>query len=111
VDTAADGLAGLAMVQAQPYDVALLDYRMPGMTGLELYGRIKQLRPGTVAVLVSAYTDPVTRDAALGAGVWKVLVKPVDLPRSRSRGVNFRASSPVIRASAPIRDSPRGCAR
>ncbi len=81
VDTAPDGPAGLAMIQARPYDVALLDFKMPGMTGLELYGRIKALRAGTVAFLVSAYTDPATRDAALGAGVWKVLPKPVDLPR------------------------------
>jgi DNA-binding NtrC family response regulator len=81
VDTAHDGPAGLALVRARPYDVALLDYKMPGMTGLELYRKIKELRAGTVAVLVSAYTDPATHDAALGAGVWRVLPKPVDLPR------------------------------
>ncbi|HLW67510.1 MAG TPA: response regulator [Gemmataceae bacterium] len=81
VDTAADGLAGLTKVQAQPYDIALLDYKMPGMSGLELYHQIRQLRSGTVAILVSAYTDPATRDAALGAGVWRVLPKPVDLSR------------------------------
>lgn len=81
VDTAPDGPAGLTMVLARAYDVALLDYKMPGMSGLELYRRIRETRAGTVAVLVSAYTDPATRDAALGAGVWKVLPKPVDLPR------------------------------
>ncbi len=81
VDTAPDGPAAFAMIQTRPYDVALLDYKMPGMTGLELYHRIKALRSGTVALLVSAYTDPATRDAALAAGVWKVLSKPVDLPR------------------------------
>jgi DNA-binding NtrC family response regulator len=61
--------------------VALLDYKMPGMTGLELYREIKKGRPGTVAVIVSAYVDAATRDAALGAGAWRVLPKPVDLPR------------------------------
>jgi two-component system, NtrC family, response regulator HydG len=81
VDTAPDGPAGFAMMQTHPYDVALLDYKMPGMTGLELYHRIKTLWAGTVAVLVSAYIDPALRDTALGAGVWKVLLKPVDPPR------------------------------
>lgn len=81
VDVAHDGPAGLALLQTRPYDVALLDYKMPGMTGLELYRKIKEMRAGTVAVLVSAYTDPSTRDQALDAGVWQVLRKPVDLPR------------------------------
>lgn len=81
VDTAGDGPSGLALLQARPYDVALLDYKMPGMTGLELYREIKQTRPETVALLVSAYTDAATREGALGAGVWQVLPKPADLPR------------------------------
>jgi DNA-binding NtrC family response regulator len=81
VETAHDGLTALEMVRKRPYDVALLDYKMPGMTGLELYREVKRVRPGTVAVIVSAYTDAATRDAALGAGVWRVLPKPIDLPR------------------------------
>lgn len=54
VDTAPDGTAALALVQKHAYDVALLDYKMPGMTGLELYREIKKARAGTVAVIVSA---------------------------------------------------------
>lgn len=80
VDTAHDGPAGLELVRRQPYDVALIDYKMPGMNGLELYREIKKVRTETVALLVSAYTDAATQGAALGAGVWKVLPKPVDLP-------------------------------
>jgi CheY-like chemotaxis protein len=81
VDTADDGPAGLALLRARSYDVALLDFKMPGMSGLELYREIRAARPDTVAVLVSAYTDVTTRDAALGAGVWQVLPKPLDVPR------------------------------
>jgi CheY-like chemotaxis protein len=51
------------------------------MDGLELYRRIKQLRAGTVAIIVSAYTNPATREEALGAGAWQVLAKPVDFPK------------------------------
>ena len=79
VDTAFDGPSALALVHKHAYDVALLDYKMPGMTGLELYREIKKARSGTVAVIVSAYTDASTRDEALGAGAWHVLSKPVDL--------------------------------
>src|SRR5262249_5382576 len=62
VDTAPDGPSGLEMVRRNAYDVALLDFRMPGMDGLELYRRIKELRADTGAIIVSAYTNPATRD-------------------------------------------------
>ncbi|MFO0798488.1 MAG: response regulator [Gemmataceae bacterium] len=81
VDTAPDGPTALDLVRKTPYAVALLDFKMPGMDGLELYREIKRLRAGTVAIIVSAYTTPATREAALGAGAWRVLSKPVDLPR------------------------------
>ena len=41
VSVAYDGHAALQLVQQQPYGLALLDYRMPGMDGLELYRRIR----------------------------------------------------------------------
>jgi CheY-like chemotaxis protein len=81
VDTAPDGPAALALIRDKPYDVALLDFKMPGMNGLELYREIKKLRAGTVAIIVSAYTNAATRDEALGAGAWQVLAKPVDFPK------------------------------
>jgi CheY-like chemotaxis protein len=81
VDTAPDGPAALELVRKNPYDVALLDFRMPGMNGLELYREIRKLRAGTVAIIVSAYTNQATRDEAIGAGAWQVLSKPVDFPK------------------------------
>jgi CheY-like chemotaxis protein len=81
VDTAHDGLAALALVQQRPYDVALLDLKMPGMSGLELYHAIKKQRADTVAIVVTAYATSETAEKALAAGAWQILPKPVDLPR------------------------------
>jgi two-component system, NtrC family, response regulator HydG len=81
VETAHDGLAALELVQRHAYDVALLDYKMPGMDGLTLYREIKRLRAGTVAIVVTAYAEGTTSDEALAAGAWQVLSKPVDFPR------------------------------
>jgi DNA-binding response OmpR family regulator len=78
VDTAHDGLSALELVRRRPYDVALLDYKMPGMDGLTLYREIKKQRAGTVSLLVTAYATPATAEEALSAGAWKVLAKPVD---------------------------------
>jgi CheY-like chemotaxis protein len=81
VDTALDGPAALELVRKNPYDVALLDFKMPGMDGLELYREIKRLRADTVAIIVSAYTNTATKEEALGEGAWQVLPKPVDFPK------------------------------
>ncbi len=65
-------------MRQRPYDVALLDLKMPGMDGLTLYREIKKQRAGTVALLVTAYASPTTAEEALTAGAWKVVAKPVD---------------------------------
>ncbi len=78
VDFAFDGLSALELVSRRPYDVALLDLKMPGMDGLTLYRAIKKQRAGTVSLLVTAYASPETAAEALAAGAWKVVSKPVD---------------------------------
>lgn len=81
VDVAHEGKTALELVRQRPYDVALLDLRMPGMDGLTLYRAIKKLRAGTVAILVTAYASGTTSEEALAAGAWQVVPKPVQLPR------------------------------
>jgi len=81
VDIAHDGQAALELVRQNPYDVALLDLKMPGMDGVTLYREIKKLRAGTVAIIVTAYASSTTADEALAAGAWQIVPKPVDLPK------------------------------
>jgi len=80
-DFALNGLAALDLVHKRPYDIALLDLRMPGMDGLTLYREIKKRSAGTVSMLVTAYAGQLTEEQALGAGAWRVIPKPVDLPK------------------------------
>jgi DNA-binding NtrC family response regulator len=80
VDSAHDGPSALELVRERPYDVALLDLKMPGMNGLDLYRELKKLRAGTVAMLVTAYATRATAEEAIAAGAWRVVPKPVDLP-------------------------------
>jgi CheY-like chemotaxis protein len=81
VGVAYDGPAALALSRRQPYRLALLDYLMPGRDGLELYGRLKQVRADTVGVLVTAFAAADTMQAAARAGIRRVLPKPVDFGR------------------------------
>ncbi len=80
VDIAHDGFSALDLVRKKPYDIALLDLKMPGMDGLTLYRELRKLRAETVAIVVSAFAAKSTTAEALAAGAWQVLAKPVDFP-------------------------------
>ena len=79
VDTANDGFAALELVKNNDYDIALLDLRMPGMDGVELYRRIREVSAGTVAIVVTAYASSDTAKSARAAGAWQILSKPINI--------------------------------
>jgi CheY-like chemotaxis protein len=80
VDVAYEGAAALELVRRRPYDVVLLDYKMPGMDGATLCQEIERLRSGIVPLLVTAYAGGHAARAASEAGAWRILSKPVDFP-------------------------------
>jgi CheY-like chemotaxis protein len=81
VDVAHEGMTALELVRRRPYDVALLDFRMPGMDGVTLCREIHRSRSGIVPMLVTAYAGGGTAEDARSAGAWQVLAKPVDFSR------------------------------
>lgn len=78
VDVAYDGFAALDLVDKHSYDVALVDLKMPGMDGLQLFHQIKQRGTGTVAIIVTACADSDVTIKARQVGIAHVLPKPVD---------------------------------
>jgi CheY-like chemotaxis protein len=56
VDLAKDGQQGLAMFQADHYDLVITDFRLGSMDGLELAAAVKEYSPSTPVVLITAYS-------------------------------------------------------
>ena len=79
VATAANGNEALALISERSFDVALLDFRMPGMDGLTLFRELRRRCPETSAILVSAYTEDGVAEEALESGIRRVITKPVDM--------------------------------
>lgn len=85
-----DPLTALTWCQNNPVDLLLLDYRMPGMNGLEWVQRFRIAHGGEVPiVLVSAVGDEPVRQAALEAGVTECLLKPIRPKELRVRCRNL----------------------
>ena len=80
IDSAADGLEGLARVQAAPYDLVLTDVTMPGLSGLELLERIHKIRPHTRVVVMTVASTPEDIIRALREQAFTYLTKPFTIP-------------------------------
>jgi CheY-like chemotaxis protein len=84
---AADGTGALEQIgAARGRDIILLlsDINMPGMTGLELLRRARALRPDLPVIMVTAYGDAATRQAAFDRGAAGFLAKPIDFAELRA---------------------------
>lgn len=56
----------------------ITDVRMPGMDGIELQRRIRQVRPNVPVILISAHYDAEVRRIAIDEGAVDILYKPFD---------------------------------
>jgi DNA-binding NtrC family response regulator len=71
-----DGASALRALEKGSYDAALLDLRMPGMTGIEVLGKIRQLNPETQVVILTGHATVDTAVQALRLGAFDYLTKP-----------------------------------
>jgi signal transduction histidine kinase len=77
IDETGSAEEALETIGRQPPDILLLDYRLPGLTGLDLLERIAAVDPPILTVLISAYATLETAVAATKRGAFDVLAKPV----------------------------------
>jgi len=79
VGRAHDARSGLLLIEKMAPEVVLTDLRMPGMDGLELLSKIKETRPDTMVVLMTAYGTVKTAVKAMKLGAEDYLGKPIDI--------------------------------
>lgn len=78
VDTAENGTEALKKLQESPWDIALLDIKMPGMDGIELQKHIKRIDKTIVIIFITAYATVDTAVEAMKDGAFDYISKPVD---------------------------------
>lgn len=81
VATAASGEEALSLLDKRgPFDLMVLDIKMPGMDGLEVTGAVRKRSPGTVIVLLTAFGTLETAIQAVKQGAHDYLLKPCPIP-------------------------------
>lgn len=76
---AATAEQALAFLADQSYDAVLTDISMPGLSGLELLGRLRQERPDTPVIVVSGIGDRTHAEGLTRLGAFDFILKPFSL--------------------------------
>lgn len=78
VDTAHSAIEALEQIQSHDYDVIVSDMKLPGMDGLELLQRIRQIRPQTPTIMITGFRDQSLLIEAMKSGAYDFMQKPLD---------------------------------
>lgn len=79
VDLANDGRQALSLIQENCYDLAILDIKMPGMSGLDLLERIREMKSDLLVVIMTAEASMKNAVEAMRRGAYDYITKPFDL--------------------------------
>lgn len=121
VETAEDGNAALQRMHSGPYDIVIIDLKMPGMDGITLERRIRQIDKDAAIIILTAFASVETAVEALKLGAFDYVTKPVDpdelsntvrnaLKQRELESENVRLKAKVSELTLPspiIGDSPR----
>ena len=64
---------------AEPFDVVLLDYRLPDSADLRLLAMIRRLSPTSRVIMITSYNSPELAQGAFALGAYRVITKPFEV--------------------------------
>ncbi|MCX7975114.1 MAG: response regulator, partial [Candidatus Aminicenantes bacterium] len=76
VETAVDGQTGLEKAAALKPDLALIDLKMPGISGFEVLEKIKEIDPEIISIVITGYATVESAVEAMKKGAYDFLPKP-----------------------------------
>lgn len=83
IATANDGFTALECLRETAFDLVVTDYKMAGMDGLELLEAIREMRPETRVILMTAYGNDAVEEEAHRLQAYEFLAKPLQLDAFR----------------------------
>ena len=77
VDGAESAEQGLVLLDTHHYDVIISDIILPGMDGIEMLTRVREMNPDQIVIIITAYASLDTSVKALRAGAYDYIMKPI----------------------------------
>ncbi len=69
----------IALAETKDFDIAILDYKMPGMNGIELMQRLKKISANMIVIMITAYGSREVIQNAMANGAYDFFTKPIDI--------------------------------
>ena len=76
-----DGENALKEITNQPYDIMILDYVLPGRSGLAVLEETHKTKPSIKTIMISGFADDSIKSRAKALGAYDFLDKPLDIKR------------------------------
>lgn len=72
--------SGIVQVRTHRFDLLIMDVRLPGMSGLEAFQRVRTFQPKLPVIIMTAYSSTETAIEATKMGAFDYVLKPFDIP-------------------------------
>ncbi len=76
VKTAENGISGLKAIQEEPFDIVILDLKMPGMDGMKVLKKIKEDNPQAIVIVITGHATVESAVEAMKLGAYDFIPKP-----------------------------------
>ncbi len=107
IETAQDGPTALAALKEMERSIVLCDLKMPGMDGLEVLRRAKEMQPDLAVVVMTAFATVSTAVNAMKYGAFDYLVKPFDPEELSLMIAKIVAQQNLVRENVILRKALR----
>ena len=97
VEEVSSGREALEALGSRPFDLMILDLKLPDMSGLDVLQSSGQMMPGLPVVMISAYATALDQRVALAAGAVRFMEKPFPLTDLREFAASLERTSEVTR--------------